>query len=65
MSITEVLEATYGITNPEHLGDGAYIGKTAEGIALFTTDGVNITRPVFLDSIGFVNVQRYVTGILR
>jgi hypothetical protein len=60
MSITEVLESTYGITNPEHLGDGAYIGKTDEGIALFTTDGINITRPVFLDEAGWANADRYV-----
>jgi len=49
MSIQEELNC-WEIINPEHLSDGAYVGQTAEGIALFTSNGISITRPVFLDS---------------
>ena len=49
----------WGIYNPEHLGDGAYVGVTGEGIALFTSDGITMTRPVCLDANGIRALDRY------
>lgn len=59
MTIAEQIKH-WGIFNPQHIGDGAYIGSTAEGIALFTSNGVFITRPVFLDNLGMQATVTYI-----
>ena len=60
-TITEQL-TEWDIYNPEHLGDGAYVGATGEGIALFASDGVDITRPVFLNSDVLCALDRYLNS---
>lgn len=48
MSITEQAQQ-WGIADLEYIGDGAYAGNTLGGFAIFTSDGVSITRPIFID----------------
>lgn len=62
--IKMLLGRKYNIHRPEHLSDGAYIGVTDEGmlhpgVALFTTDGVEVTRPVYLDQRGIKAMIEY------
>ena len=56
-TITEQL-TEWGISDPHYLGDGAYMGTTETGVAVFTTDGLAITRPVFLDEYGIRMLEK-------
>lgn len=58
-----LLGRQFGIYEPDYLGDGAYVGKTDEGIALFTTNGVEVTRPVYLGTHEIKALKNYLERI--
>lgn len=38
-----------GLTHESYLGDGAYVGFDGYYVVIYTTDGIQYTRPVYME----------------